>query len=260
MPIQAVIDKLKRKRAQKTSLFLVFDRDGTLVPFHHDPARAILGQEVLDRLDRLAKQKGVLVGILSARGLNHLVKDFPNNKQILAGNYGMEIHISSTINYKHPKAEAVRDLLMQIREELIESLLPQFEAVLEDHELSLCLHWHRTPDLFKPKIHSIVKEICKDKPQLQLRALPSSYEFAPSVDWDKARGLEEMLRLARVRTEDVALVYAGDSPADEAAFAWVNHHEGISIQVGSESSHAQFKLESPAQLHELIHSIEHLDL
>ena len=260
MPINAVIEKLKHKRAQKTSLFLVFDRDGTLVPYHQDPAQARLGQEVLTQLDRLSKQKGVLVGILSARGLNHLFKDFPNKKQILAGNYGMEIHISSTLNYKHPKAEEVRELLGQIREKLIESLVPQFEAVLEDHELSLCLHWHRTPEPFRPQIHTIVKEICKDKPQLQLRALPSSYELCPAVDWDKSHGLEEMLRLARLRTEDVMLVYAGDSVADEPAFAWVNHHEGISIQVGSHSSHAQFRLESPSQLHELIHSIEHLDI
>jgi trehalose-6-phosphatase len=56
-------------------LFLVFDRDGTLVPFADEPEDAVFSDSVRESLYRLAEQPGVSVGVLSARSTSKLRSD-----------------------------------------------------------------------------------------------------------------------------------------------------------------------------------------
>lgn len=237
-------------------LFLVFDRDGTLVPFTANPADATLDFRVRDSLNRLADLPGIHVAILSARSICKLDEDLPDRKQILAGNYGLEIEFPTGARFIHPQAQSARINLEKARDLLEKRLMPQFECILEDHGLSLCLHFHKTPESLQEEFHTKVRELAADFPELYFKLLATSYEVWPAIDWDKSHGLDKMLELAKLSPDEIILLYAGDSIVDEPAFDWVNLNNGISILVGKRNSKARFSLDTPSRLHELIGRLE----
>jgi trehalose-phosphatase len=53
-------------------LALLFDYDGTLVPFAEHPGMALLGDLTRDQLERLSRVPSVFVGVLSGRSIDNL--------------------------------------------------------------------------------------------------------------------------------------------------------------------------------------------
>lgn len=258
--VEEILEEVKKRVSKKTRLFAVFDRDGTLVPILEDPNASQMPGSVRNALYKLAQHSSFYIGILSARGLSQLAIDFPDSNLILAGNYGMEIKVPKGTEFRHPVADAATGLLNQARDRLQRTLLPQYKTILEDHGLSLCLHWHLAPLTFRERISMLVEELSTQTPGLRFKKLPTSYEIWPAVDWDKAHGLDQMLRLSRFSPHDVLFMYCGDSAPDEPAFNWVNQREGISIRIGKSTAEAQYVLETPEKLHQLILGLGHLEV
>jgi trehalose 6-phosphate phosphatase len=243
---------LSREMQNGRELLLVFDRDGTLVPFCADPADAIMSCRLREQLNQLSGLPRVHVGIISARSLSQLKVDLPDGKQILAGNYGLEIECPSAGQFCHPEAQAARSRLEAARDMLWQKLPADFNTILEDHLLSLCLHFHKTLAAKQPRVHELVGVVEKACPQLYFRRLPSSYEVWSVNGWDKSHALDKMLHMCRLNPDRSLTLYAGDSRVDEPAFAWVNKHDGISILVGQRDSQAKFSLASPEEVQALI--------
>jgi trehalose 6-phosphate phosphatase len=252
MSIDSIINKIDTQ-LRKRSLFAVFDRDGTLVPFNPSPEKAIFSASVKYLLQDLAACPRVSVALLSARDLGQLSNDFDKQDLILAGNYGMEISFPDRQNFVNEIAASSRPLLSSAKEKIEEKLSPETKTILEDHGLTLCLHWHLTPAEHLGLVHSVVSELKHSFPKLIFRTLPTSYEIWPPVKWDKACGLDELERILQINWQDWFPLYAGDSRSDEAAFKWVNDRQGISLHIGADSeSAAQLQIESPAQMAEFL--------
>ncbi len=241
-------------------LFLVFDRDGTLVPFTDNPADAIMDSEVRATLNRLAMMPGIHVGVLSARSVKQLQIDLPDNVEMLAGNYGLEIEQPHGVCFCHPTAHAARPFFEKTKALIAKDLPEKFQSILEDHGLSLCLHWHKTPEDLRKEFHTIVSDIAKTVPELYFKTLTTSYEIWPDIEWDKGYGIAKMVELSELGADNIVPLFAGDSLVDEPAFAWVNEHAGASILVGKNrpTTLAKYTLESPSLLHGLINRIEQL--
>jgi trehalose-6-phosphatase len=91
-----------------------------------------------------------------------------------------------------------------------------------------------------------VSELKHSFPKLIFRSLSTSYEIWPPLKWDKACGLDEIERILQINWQNWLPLYAGDSSSDEAAFAWVNNRQGISLHIGRDNkSGARFQIESP---------------
>lgn len=238
--METIADQIGNK-----SLLAIFDRDGTLAPYNPQPKQAIIPQETKALIIELADLDGVQVGILSARSLKQLKTDFKNNNIILAGNYGMQVLLPDKRYFENSAATRARPLLVQAKEALRKEIPKQARTILEDHDLMLCLHWHLTPEPYRELVHSTVMKLRREMPGLVFRALPTSYEVWPPVDWHKGYGLEQIAHMLELNAKKQMIIYVGDSDSDEPAFQWVNKHHGISTRIGNTAkSAAQFQIKS----------------
>jgi trehalose 6-phosphate phosphatase len=252
MSIDSLINRIGTQLS-KRSLFAIFDRDGTLVPFNPNPDKAIFSALVKNLLKDLAACPRVIVAMLSARDLGQLRRDFDKQDLIQAGNYGMEISFPDGQNFVNDTAALSRPRLSATKKKIEENMPLAAKTILEDHGLTLCLHWHLTPAEHLETVHRFVRQLEQSMPDLIFRDLPTSYEIWPPIKWDKACGLAEMERILHINWQDWLPLYAGDSRSDEAAFKWINDRQGISLHVGADStSIAQFEIESPARMAEFL--------
>jgi trehalose-phosphatase len=260
MSRQELITRLKED--SKQHWFLVFDRDGTLVPHAASAQDAILDLGLHDILINLAGIDRTLVAILSARSCQALQSDFQNETIIFAGNYGMEILMPDKKPFLHPVAHANQLRIREVKETL-ENLLPkELNVVIDDHGYSLCLHWHLVEQESQAYVHKKISEAQGKFPDLFFRKLASSYEFLPAVEWDKGKALEKMvLTIDQDLTDqefskNCLLLYMGDSQADEPAFDVANQYKGISIKIGSDrESQAQYVFDNTNQARDFIEQL-----
>ncbi|MBU6453521.1 MAG: hypothetical protein KGS72_17210 [Cyanobacteria bacterium REEB67] len=261
---------------------LFIDRDGTLVPISSVPAEALLPQATANLVAALAaaplspsSEGGPASGnsashsqgyavIVSARGLAGLKEEFDASKLILAGNYGLEISFPSGRQIIHPDAAAALPELAAVSTILKQEIAANPLLLLDDHNYSLCLHYHRLPGELHDGLHANMEVLANKFARLKFRKLPTSIEVVPPVVWDKGYALD--LIASEIKGEIQAKVNAGlnaainplymafgDSHADEPMFAWVNKHQGLSFNVGSrQSEEAIALLDDPADLYDFL--------
>lgn len=242
-------------------LFIGLDRDGTLVPLHPDPAKAVMSRQVAELVGALANLPGVEVGVVSARSVEHLLKDLGVHaeKLFIGGNYGMEIKYPGGGKFIHADAEAAKSMLITAKKEMEALIAGGTPVLVEDHGLSLCLHWHLVEEKKLPGVSDLVKKLGDRFLNLHVRNLQTSYEVWPVSEWDKAKGLELIEAQLRSKDKQPLFVFIGDSDGDEAAFDWVNKRGGISIRVDERAekvkSCAKFHVDRPEDVHAFLESI-----
>jgi trehalose 6-phosphate phosphatase len=225
-------------------LLLGLDRDGTLVPLTDRPEDARVDAELVELLRKITRLPAILLAIVSARSLAQLRSDFGAVGCVLAGNYGMEIAFTDGSSTVQPVAQACRPRLEQVRDELGWLSNTGIDAVLEDHGLSLCLHWQTVPADKRSLVHNAFDQLPGRFPDLNIRALASSYEVLPALSWDKGKALETInAHLGKTSQEPRSFAYFGDSQADEPAFEWVNKRHGQSVRVGSQGEFTMSKMQ-----------------
>lgn len=235
---------------------IALDRDGTLAPIVPDPAQARIPGEVGDTVAALARQPGVHVAIVSARGLPGLSEDFDPELVILAGSYGLDISFPSGERFTEASALRSKAPLTRVKERFSRLVAAESRLILEDHAVSLCLHWHMVPVDRQVMVHDLVGGLTREFPELRFKRMPTSYEVQPPVPWDKAHALSEIEQRLNIDRGRTAYLYAGDSQSDEAAFQWVNSRAGASIKVGiSGSTAAAFTVPAPSDLWRLLEEV-----
>jgi trehalose 6-phosphate phosphatase len=232
-------------------LFIGLDRDGTLVPYAQRPDQALVSKDLYDLLGDLAKQPAVRVGIVSARSVAQLRGDFDAKSLFLAGNYGMEICSPKGEFLIQPLALEAVPTLKEVRDRLAVLTPAPINAILEDHGYSLCLHWHTVNAEQRQIVHDTVAELKENFRHVHFQSLQTSYEVKPRMPWTKGSALAQIFLQEQADLANAYPIYAGDSQADEAAFAWVNSHGGTSIKVGA----GEFETCSQYQLSDTSHLI-----
>ncbi len=228
-------------------MLLVLDRDGTLTPITPDPAKAIIEHQVIELLSRISRLPGISIAVLSARSLKHLTGDFNASEILLAGNYGLEIKGPGGITFLHPTAAAYKQQITTFRQEIEKAVAPETATILDDHDFSLCLHFHLTTQPLQPSLHNLMHNLSSHFQPLLVKRLPTSYEIMPPVEWNKGTAISKIISLLKNKPE--SLLFAGDSEADEPGFKLVNNVGGISIRIGPLGpTTATFKLEQPCDL------------
>ena len=260
------LDSIAQKVRSAARKLLVFDRDGTIVPYADHPDDAVMDEKLKATLISLASSPGMDVAILSARGINDLERDFSKGQPvILAGNYGLEMRMPDGSEFVEARARSCKNELAEIYEKLkfLEGAL--FDGILENHGLSVCLHWHRVKpeklEEFKAHVHSVAENLSG----VALKSFPTSFEFFPEFSWDKGKGLELIYKEVVQGDQPCLVLFCGDTDSDEPAMDFANRMEGISIRVGySDGDGADRKIkstldnhrfESPVQVGELLSQI-----
>jgi trehalose 6-phosphate phosphatase len=243
---------------EKGTLLLGLDRDGTLVPIADRPEQAVIDPAVVESLRLIGTSGKVCLAVVSARSLAQLRGDFAGVKTILGGNYGMEIQYTQSQTEVQPTAAQAVERLKQIRDELAAYTSTDFNAVLEDHGYSLCLHWHTVPIERRAELADGIQVLQGKYNDLRFNSLRTSYEMVPPFDWDKARALSDIEKhLHNSGRAPGGYCYFGDSNADEPAFAWVNARNGVSVRVGSPGASGESKLQlrDTSDVHQLLQQL-----
>ena len=236
----------------KKSLFFIFDRDGTLVPFSDSPELAVIDPTVQSTLNELVVSCNAQVAIVSARGLSSLANEFEPNNLILAGNYGLEISFPSGKRFLHSAAVSALSEMIELEDMLTVIVARECGLILDRHKYSLCLHFHKLPSHKHNKLHLLIQKLSQSFPTLFCRRLSTSYEFLPPCKWDKSNAIDEIVEQISPRETPFFVVF-GDSEADEPMYSWVNKHNGLSFNIGSKvSSNARVRLHSPEELRTLL--------
>jgi trehalose 6-phosphate phosphatase len=193
--------------------FIVLDRDGTLVPYSPTPELAFLPPLTKTVLCDLVDQNQGRVAIISARGLKGLRDEFDQDKQILAGNYGLEISFPSGKTFLHPGATAALPEITALAEELNAIVAKYPQLILDNHIYSLCLHTHLLPPHQTSHVTALLEELKQRYSSLKFHDLPTSFEIVPPIEWDKGRALEQIAIELELQSENLLYLTFGDTEA-----------------------------------------------
>lgn len=249
------LEQLLKDLSEREDLFLAFDRDGTLVDYADHPDLAVMSDGLKDTLLALARLSGIEIAIVSARSIEALERDFDVGDGVsLAGNYGLEVRlrdgsaiVEATIAEAIPELKTILHRLAPLADE-------DTGGIIEDHGLSICLHWHRIHKTRMPYVREQIQAIREDLDKVRFHDYPTSFEFIPDIDWSKADGLRVLEHRLGLDEKDVFSLFFGDTDSDEPGFEWSHARGGSSVRVGGSkvASIAKYRFERPAQVGELL--------
>lgn len=230
----------------KKNWLLVSDRDGTLAPYTVDPAASRMPASTVKTLAALAELPDTHVALLSARSITFLLTDIGDAPITLAGSYGTEILYPDKQRITEPDVLPFKNAFELLRVKLRE-ILPAARTIIDDNELSICLHYHLTPPEMMPEVEREVDKIATEIPLLRRRRMATSVEFLPDFDWDKGRGLARVAEHFNLADDkDTFFLFAGDTEADEPGFEYVLSRGGTAVRVGNQfSGHKDYSCDNP---------------
>lgn len=229
---------LLQLRAAAARLALFLDFDGTLVPFASHPDDVQLSPPISRVLKAAASIPGVLVGIISGRELADVRDRVGLPELIYAGNHGLEIR-GPGLEFRHPTAEAAREILRRISDEL-QVLLGSVAGVLvENKGLTASVHVRLVADHAREHVRRIVDGVVDSRADTFVRTDGQLvYEVRPRAEWNKGSAVRWILD--RVAAASSRAVYIGDDRTDEDAFAALPG--GITIKVGRSTTLARYQI------------------
>ena len=249
--IEAAIDRIGN-RLDASPLALLLDVDGTLAPIVSTPALAHVPAPTRFLLERLAQLPGVVMALVSGRAALDAATIASVPGAWVIGNHGYELMAPdgeitvwpAATEYEPAMAEAAR-LLTPL--EMVEG------ALLENKRWTLSVHYrnvtHGSSDL-----QNRVRGVAAD---LGLRVTDGKkvIEVRPPIDVDKGTAaLAFALRHEALPAGSV--LYAGDDRTDEDAFGALRPSgRAVTVRIADEEvvqTDAEFTLQSPAGLHELL--------
>ncbi|NQT46154.1 MAG: trehalose-phosphatase, partial [Candidatus Omnitrophica bacterium] len=243
-------------------LFLMVDFDGTLCPIVKRPALAKLDKVTKRVLERLQKNRKVLVAVISGRSLKDVKSKVGIKGIIYAGNHGLEIS-GPGIKFLHKEAAKTRARFDSIDKKL-KSALRSIPGLLVEHKgLTASIHYRlvRKGDL--ARMHRLVRKVLDEhKRSGRISVFPGKkvYEIRPPVRWNKGRAVNWLLNHHKGLRRNVLAIYIGDDRTDEDAFHALRK-KGITVRVGdpAKRSLAQYYLKDTRDVSKFLNQL-HLNL
>jgi trehalose-phosphatase len=220
-----------RQTAAGKSLVIFLDYDGTLTPIVSSPEKAVLAQEMRNRIERLSKR--YMVAVISGRGLRDVQQHVGVEGIYYAGSHGFEIAGPRGEQEEYEPGKEFLPVLDDVEKE-IRAELEGIEGVfIERKKFSLAIHFRQTRQDDLEAVKSAADRAAKQHAGLRLSSGKKIYELQPKIDWHKGKALHRVLELAGLDNTDVVPVYIGDDVTDEDAFRAIRSG-GVSIVVGNE--------------------------
>jgi len=226
-------------------VFVALDFDGTLSPIASTPHEPEIADACRDALAALVAHPGVTVGVVSGRALADLKDRVGVQGVAYAGNHGLELEYRGETEV-HPTAATHRPHLREVRRELEDRVGDVRGCEVEDKELTLSVHYRRTPPAVVEDVRDGVRDVVpEDDRDLRVGEGKAVLEVRPAIEWDKGSAVLYLLE----HLEDVRrVVYVGDDVTDEDAFEVLDEAD-VGVHVGpGHGSAADYRLESQADV------------
>lgn len=242
-----ILERLVSDSRRGERLVLVFDYDGTLVPFAAYPELAQLDPAVRGVLARLAALPRVTVAVLSGRGLSDVagMVDLPDLHY--GGSTGLELELAGV---RHLPVETPRNrLMLEGLSTALEARLTRYPgAWMEKKPFGFTVHYRQVAtdraDAMRADTLALLDPHADD---LQIFEGPLSLEVGPAHGRNKGTALRAIH--AHDGAEPATVLYAGDSSNDASALAVAAELGGIALGIGPEPpAEATARLPDPAAL------------
>lgn len=217
-------DDLPVLQPDRSALFL--DYDGTLVPIAATPAEAHADRTLCSLLERLERRLAGAMAIVSGRPVADIDGFLAPLRLTVAGLHGLEVRFADGRLVEHA---APADLLAPARAELADLVARHPGTMLEDKRLSLALHFRQAPEAAVAADALASQLVAASAGALRLQRGKMVVELLPSGR-DKGRAIDDLL--AQPEFAGRLPVFIGDDVTDEAGFAVVNRHRGLSVRIG----------------------------
>ena len=230
-----ILQKVTRGR----TILLFLDYDGTLVPIKKAPGLAVLRASRRRLLERLSQN--AFICIVSGRSLADIQKLASIKNIAYIGNHGLEISYRGR-QWIHPEAKRIRPVLKSVLERIRRKTGDRPGLLVEDKGLTGSIHYRRLAAPLSKELREIIEfEVRLRSRELKLTEGKKVFEIRPTVDWDKGKGVRELIRWLRTM-QPVLRIYIGDDRTDEDAFRALGRGN-ITIIVGKRrDSHARSRL------------------
>ncbi|MBI4727131.1 trehalose-phosphatase [candidate division TA06 bacterium] len=208
----------------------MLDYDGTLAPIVSDPARARLDREMLAVLKQLAARDDLMVAVISGRALADLKRKVRLDSIYYAGCHGMEME-GPGWSYVHPKMEMISVKICHL-ENYLRGILGRVRgSIIENKRYALTVHYRKVAARDRRKVEEVARQAEKSFSKwLKMEPGRMSFEYKPTVNWNKGKSVEILLRLHRANNPYP--IYIGDDLTDESAFKRMLH-KGLGILVNN---------------------------
>ena len=232
-----------RARLAGASLAVFSDYDGTLTPIVARPELALLADETLTVLDRLADL--CLVAIISGRDLDD-VRGMVHAQRRLVRREPRHGHRGTRRCTSRDRGSAAgcSSVLAAAADELEAELTAVPGAWVERKRFAVAAHIRQVDDARVPDVEAAVDRAVVRHPGLRRTDGKRIFELRPDVEWDKGRALWWVFEQAGLQAGTVLPIYLGDDLTDEDAFSALGD-DGLGIVVddgGARPSAADYRV------------------
>jgi len=239
--VQAEVER----RPVETAFVLLLDFDGTLAEFHPDPDAPELSPERWDLLDRIGRQPGVSLGIVSGRRLDDLrARTRLPDRVYHAGLHGLEIEVDGR-RTTHPDLAWATERMEGLADCLKRLVIEFPGVVIEDKGASVAVHTRQLPKESYERVFARADVLAVPWIAEGLaRRLEGSavVEFLPNISGHKGEATKWITADLETKLQRPAWVaYIGDDITDEDAFRAID--VGIGVLVGLRPTSATHKLD-----------------
>ena len=243
-PLWLSVGPLSESLQRAESLHVGLDFDGTLTPIAPDSRAAQLPARTRAVIERLSRQTGAHVAILSSRMLDDLWRRVAIEGVFYAGSSGLETRDQH--GHRETHAGAALSLPMPLLRDL-EGWCQRFPGGrLEPRVNSCTLHFAGVAPSLQPAFGAGVRRRLRAHgTQLALVHGRAAFEVMPAGGWDKAAALGRWLESAAPET---LLFYFGDDTRDEPVHLAVRGRGGFAVAVDRIVSHAEYALHAPGDV------------
>jgi trehalose 6-phosphate phosphatase len=225
-----------------SSWAIFLDFDGTLVDIAARPESIHIDPDLARTLARLASGLGGALAIVSGRPIATIDSHLDPYRFDIAGLHGAERRIGGVMR---PGNAGDRGALRRAMDILRKLALDEPRIVIEDKDLSVALHWRLAPALEAQALATVDRALAEAGPGYRIQHGHAVAEIVP-VHASKGSAVDEFLTLSPYAGRRP--VFFGDDLTDEAAFAAVNRHGGISVKIGDGPTSAGLRLATPEAL------------
>lgn len=227
---QQILHALQSAYCRFDRMLLLFDYDGTLVPFAPHPRMAVLPPPARRLLAQLAKRQKIHIGVISARTIDDLKKMIRVWRLCYAGSSGLEVETYGT-HFIHPQAAVAASMMTEVAARCEDQVRAYRGAWVEWKRVALTVHYRAVDKGRTRELRRRVKDVVTSQgTRLRMVNGPMAIEILPNLGWDKAaamRLIRESLQVAGPAT-----FFAGDGDNDTEALGAVMALGGTAIGIG----------------------------
>jgi trehalose-phosphatase len=244
-----------KEEAQQKEAAVFLDYDGTLTPIVESPDKAVLSDQMRERVINLAEV--CTVAVISGRDLKDVQNMVGIDNIFYAGSHGFDI---AGPKGKEAEFQQGKDFLPALAEaeEKLRGKLNKIEGtLLERKKFSIAVHYRKVKEEEVARVERVVDEVLGQLPRLRKSYGKKVYELQPKIDWHKGKALLWVLDALNLNRPDVLPFYIGDDTTDEDAFKAIKDRGiGIVVIEKPRPTEAHYSLKNPEEVGKFLEALK----